>query len=209
MTRALISIAIAYILGGVPTSYIAGRLLRGIDIRQHGSGNVGATNALRVLGPGIGVPVMLADIGKGLAAVLLGRLLLADVPHATYWLLAVGVAAILGHIFTPFLNFKGGKGVATSAGVFAGLTPIPLGIALGVFIVVVALSRYVSLGSILAASALFIAELVRNITGGWTEPHLLAMTLLIASLIIIKHKANIQRLMRGNENRLSFRRKDS
>ncbi|MCD4828282.1 MAG: glycerol-3-phosphate 1-O-acyltransferase PlsY [Candidatus Cloacimonetes bacterium] len=208
MTPALISLVAAYLLGGVPTGYIAGKLLRGIDIRSQGSGNVGATNAMRVLGPAIGVPVMLLDIGKGLGAIMLGRWLLAGVAGADYWLLGVGAAAIFGHIFTIFLRFRGGKGVATSAGVFAGLTPIPFLIALAVFALVVALSRYVSLGSILSVTALFAAELVRNITGGWNELHLLAMTFLIAVLIIVKHKANIKRLVQGNENRLNFSQKE-
>ena len=153
---------VAYLLGSIPTSFLMGKLVKGIDIRKHGSGNVGATNALRVLGTKIGVITLVIDIGKGFLAIIAGRMLIENATHLL--LIGCGLCAILGHIFTVFLKFKGGKGVATSAGVFIALTPLPVAIAFGVFLVTVAFSRYVSLGSILAAIALFCVE-YQKITG--------------------------------------------
>jgi len=122
-------------------------------------------------------------------------------------IIATGLLAILGHIFTVFLSFKGGKGVATSAGVFIALVPIPVAIALIVFIVTDWITKFVSLGSILGALTLFIAELVINIRNSFTELEILIFTFLIALFIIIRHKANIQRLLNGNENKISFKKK--
>ncbi len=203
----LIHITAAYVIGSIPTSYIAGKIFKGIDIREHGSGNVGATNAVRVLGVKIGIPVMLVDIFKGAIPVIIARSTLSDIEHASEWLLLVGVATIVGHIFTLFLRFKGGKGVATSAGVFGALTPIALGFALAVFIILVAVSRYVSLGSIFAAFTLAVSQIVLFIAGKESSVYLLALTCVIALLIIVKHKKNISRLVKGNENKLTFTKK--
>ena len=203
----IIHIIAAYIIGSIPTSYIAGKLFKGIDIREHGSGNVGATNAVRVLGVKIGIPVMLVDILKGAVPVIIANRTMTGVDHSSEWLLLVGVATIVGHIFTLFLKFKGGKGVATSAGVFGALTPISLGCALAVFIILVAVSKYVSLGSIFAALTLAISQIVLYLTGKDTGLYLLILTCLIAFLIIIKHKKNIGRLLKGNENKLTFKKK--
>jgi acyl phosphate:glycerol-3-phosphate acyltransferase len=199
-----ISIVAAYLLGSIPFSYLFGKM-RGIDIRQHGSGNVGATNALRVLGTRTGVITLLLDMGKGILAVEIGRLLLPEANEGYYILVAI--AAIIGHVFTVFLKFKGGKGVATSAGVFIDLLPIACLITLLVFIAVVIISKYVSLGSITAALFLWGYVLIDNIRdnfGGWQY---LALVSLVSGFIILRHKSNIGRLLSGSENKLSFNKK--
>jgi len=201
----LISIIIAYLLGSIPTSYLMGKLLKGIDIRKFGSGNVGATNALRVLGTKVGIITLIIDILKGFFAVLIGKLLVPE--SSDLMLIIIGIAAILGHIFTIFLKFKGGKGVATSAGVFIALTPIPLVIALLLFIVTVWISKYVSLGSILASLTLFMVELIINISNSFAEIEKLVMVFVVALFIIIRHKSNLKRLLSGKENKISFKKK--
>jgi len=201
----ILSLCAAYLLGSIPTSYIMGKLTQGIDIRKFGSGNVGATNALRILGTKIGIFTLIVDIGKGVLAVNITRYIINQ-PSDLIVILA-GVLAIFGHIFTIFLRFKGGKGVATSAGVFIALAPIPTVIAFSVFIVTVWLSKFVSLGSITAAIALFLAELVINIVNSFTDPEILIFTFFISLFIIIRHRANIHRLLEGNENKISFKKK--
>lgn len=202
----LISLAIlgSYLLGSIPTSYIFGKILKGIDIREHGSGNAGATNALRILGTKWGVLTMILDMAKGWLAVFLGKLLLNE--PANWVLIALALGAIIGHIFTIYLGFKGGKGVATSAGVFIALAPIPVAIALAVFIITVWITRYVSLGSMLAALVAFGAELFINIKNNFADKEILGLVILIVAFIIFRHKANIQRLLAGNENKLKFKK---
>ena len=200
----IITLIAAYILGSIPTSYIMGKLIKGIDIRDFGSGNVGATNALRILGTKIGVFTLIIDIGKGFLAVNIARIIIPEPTDLI--IITTGLFAIIGHIFTIFLKFKGGKGVATSAGVFIALVPVPIAIALFVFIITVWLSKFVSLGSILAALTLFISELVINIRNSFTQIEILVFTFIVALFIIIRHKANIQRLINGNENKISFKK---
>ncbi|MDA3813571.1 MAG: glycerol-3-phosphate 1-O-acyltransferase PlsY [Candidatus Cloacimonetes bacterium] len=201
----IITFFVAYILGSIPISYIMGKLIKGIDIRDFGSGNVGATNALRILGTKVGVFTLIMDIGKGFLAVNIARLIIHQ--PSDLILIITGLFAILGHIFTIFLKFKGGKGVATSAGVFIALVPIPMAIALFVFIITVWLSKFVSLGSILAALTLFISELVINIRNSFAELEILIFIIIVVLFIIIRHKSNIQRLIKGNENKISFKKK--
>ena len=201
----IIALLAAYILGSIPTSYIMGKLIKGIDIRDFGSGNVGATNALRILGTKVGVFTLIIDIGKGFLAVTIARFIIEEPTDLI--MILIGLFAILGHIFTIFLKFKGGKGVATSAGVFIALVPIPIALALFVFVFTVWLSKFVSLGSILAALTLFISELVMNIWISFAELEFLIFTFTIALFIIIRHKANIQRLLNGSENKISFKKK--
>lgn len=201
----LATIIAAYILGSIPTSYIMGRITKGIDIREFGSGNVGATNALRILGTKIGIFTLIIDIGKGFLAVAISKLIVED--PSDLILIFVGLSAIIGHIFTIFLKFKGGKGVATSAGVFIALLPLPVLIALIVFVITVWVSKFVSLGSILAAFTLFTTELIINILNSFEQLEILIFTFMIALFIIIRHKANIQRLIAGNENKISFKKK--
>lgn len=205
----VIPFLLAYLLGGIPNSFLAGKL-RGIDIRTQGSGNVGATNALRVLGTTTGVIVLLLDAFKGVAAILIGSYLLGhytSLELSSLYRLLLGLTAILGHVFSIYLKFKGGKGVATAAGVYAVLSPISLLIALGSFIIVVWISRYVSLGSIIAATILVISELVRNVLNDFSYVPTLILTVLLAIFIIVKHKSNIGRLLNGTENKISFKKK--
>ena len=194
----IIALFAAYILGSVPTSYIMGKLIKGIDIRDFGSGNVGATNALRILGTKVGVFTLIMDIGKGFLAVNIARFIIED--PADLIMILTGLFDIIGHIFTIFLKFKGGKGVATSAGVFIALVPIPIAIALFVFVFTVWLSKFVSLGSILAALTLFVSELIMNIWISFAELEFLIFTFIIAFFVIVRHNAYIQRLIFGIDN---------
>ncbi len=194
-----------YLLGSIPTGFLLGRA-RGVDIRKIGSGNIGATNVFRALGTAPGIFVLLADALKGWAAVCLGfgllqRLLPADsAPQWREWLgMVAGFCAILGHNYTCWLHFKGGKGIATSAGILAALVPYPLLTSLAVWVAVFGVSRYVSLASICAA---FVLPFATWLTGG--SMRLIALTALMAGMAIYKHKSNIQRLIAGTENR--FRR---
>ncbi len=188
-----LAILIAYVLGSIPTGYWLGRTIRKIDIREHGSRNIGATNTLRVLGKGLGAIALIGDIAKGAVSVLLVARL-STWEHAP---LACGLTAILGHTFSLFLKFRGGKGVATSAGTFLGLAPIPTQIAIITFAITLAATRMVSLGSILAAAALAIAL--------WLLPNSLPIQIigtLVALIVIIRHRDNIKRILAGNENKI-------
>lgn len=198
----------SYLVGGIPFGYLAGKILKGIDIRGHGSKNVGATNVLRVIGKGPGIAVYLLDALKGLLPVLLAQMLWpASTPQQQWFHIAVALAAILGHVFTPYLKFKGGKGVATASGAMLGLAPLPLVAALLVFALVFGLTRYVSLGSICASIAFPIGVAVQLILKG-EDPFapMLAVGWFVVLLILVTHKANIVRLMHGKENRISFKK---
>src|ERR671921_1355516 len=154
MPSAVLWLLASYFIGAIPTSYLLSRFFAGIDLRRHGSGNLGATNLYRVLGWKYAIPAALVDIAKGLIPVVLFA------PRASLsemFALACGVAAIIGHVFSVFVQFKGGKGAATAAGVMLGLTPLALGVAAGVWAALVFLTGYVSLGSIAAAAVLPVA----------------------------------------------------
>lgn len=194
----------AYLLGSLPVALWFGRALRGIDLREHGSGNLGATNVYRVLGRTHGITVLLLDAAKGALAVGLARWLLPDAGH---WpLVAALLLAILGHMFTPFANFRGGKGVATAAGAWAALAPIPLAIALSVWILAFALTRVVSIGSVLAALALPIGTYFAGPRGtrGIEDP-VLWTAVATGALLIVRHRENLGRLRRGVEKPLDLR----
>jgi len=202
----VICFVVAYLIGAVPFAYIAGKALKGIDIRDYGSGNVGATNVLRTLGKGPGIIVLLLDMAKGAAAVTAvpGVFLVingADFP-ISYELLKVicGVAVVTGHIWTVFLRFKGGKGVATTAGVFFGLTWISMLIAGVVFFVVVFLTRYISVGSILLGITLLVANLLLRYCNEY-----IILSGAVLALIVFTHRSNIRRLINGTENKLGKR----
>lgn len=199
----LLWIVLGYILGSFPTSLVIGRLVRGIDIREHGSGNAGATNTVRILGTKWGVIVGIVDLLKGFLAVLLPTLF--DAPTAI--LLASAAAAVAGHAFPVFAKFRGGKGVATGAGIVLGLFPLPLLMIAIVFAVVLFSSGYVSLASIVAAAFLPVGVLF---FGGGLHAFSTAdlagiaswvFSLAIALLVIVLHRKNIRRLKRGEENR--------
>jgi glycerol-3-phosphate acyltransferase PlsY len=192
----LIGVAIAYVAGSIPFAFLAGKA-KGIDLRQHGSGNLGATNAIRVLGPRIGALVYLGDTLKGmLPALLLPLAIVSSRPDL--WAIVFGVAAIVGHVKPVFLMGQGGgKGVATAGGVFFGLAWIPALIALGVFIIVVAATRMVSAGSLAAAVTLPVAILMVR------GPHpLFFISVAVSVLVIWMHRANITRMARGTESRI-------
>lgn len=197
MTVSLLVVA-AYLLGSIPSSYLAGRWTRGIDLREHGSGNLGATNTFRVLGARVAAPVMVFDVLKGFAPTAL--FVQWDGHQAWTWALAYGAAAILGHVFSVYMRFRGGKGVATAAGVFLALSPAAVGPALGVWLVVLAGSRMVSLASIAAALTLIGALLVLE-----DRPPVLLLGLAVAVFVIYAHRANIGRILRGEEHRFGGR----
>lgn len=194
---ALVSLA-AYLCGSIPTGFLVARA-RGVDIRSVGSGNIGATNVFRILGKRLGIFVLLADAAKGALPVLvLPRLLAPHDADPTPFALLAGVAAVLGHNFTCWLRFKGGKGIATSAGVLAAWAPLPFLATLGTFGVVLAASRYVSLASILAAATLPFAM-------AFLPPRdrrLVLISSILAVLAIARHHANIRRLLNGTERRI-------
>jgi glycerol-3-phosphate acyltransferase PlsY len=189
----------SYLLGAVPTSHIVSRTFAHIDLRQHGSGNLGATNLYRVLGWRYAVPVALFDIAKGVIPVLVFA---PQASNSQLFALACGIAAILGHVFSVFVRFKGGKGVATAAGVMLALTPLALGIAALVWVVVVRLTGYVSLGSIAAAAVLPVAVFLVEHP---QRPELLWLDVLVAVGVIMLHRKNIHRLLKGTENRFGRR----
>jgi glycerol-3-phosphate acyltransferase PlsY len=181
----------AYLLGSIPSGLLLGKAY-GIDVRKEGSGNIGATNLYRTLGRKVGVLTLICDCLKGLIPVLAVKLSALPAGYAA-WL---GLAAFCGHVFSVFLRFKGGKGVATALGVFLALSPLALAIALGVFLAIVFKWRYVSLGSIAAAAVM--PPAVSLLGGGQT---VLLVTAIIAVIVIVKHGENIKRLVAGTENR--------
>lgn len=189
----------AYLLGAVPTSYLVARAAAGTDLRTFGSNNLGATNLYRLLGWKAAVPVGLFDVLKGTAPVLLAQRFAAE---PAWWPLVVGLGAVCGHVFSPFVGFRGGKGVATAAGVFAALAPGSLGVALVTWALVVRLSGYVSLGSILAAGA-FAASVPLLYPG---RPATRWAALAVFAFIVFTHRANIRRLLAGTEARFGQRR---
>lgn len=190
-------IVASYLLGATPTSYIAGRLARGIDLREHGSKNLGATNVYRLLGWRYAIPVGLFDVAKGAIPVaLFGRW--AGGP--TWLPVTLGAAAVVGHMFSPYVRFRGGKGVATAAGVFLALAPLAFAIALPVWGLCLWITGYVSLSSILAA--LTFPLWVRVTTDA--APTFWA-SVVLALLIVVAHQVNIRRLLAGTENRFRTR----
>ena len=193
----IIGVFIAYLAGSIPSAYIAGRA-RGVDLRKHGSGNLGATNVVRVLGPRIGGVVFLADFLKGFLPVYYLPIM-ADTLQPQLWALIYGAAAILGHVKPIFLLGRGGgKGVATASGVFTALAPLPMLISMAVWIIVFAISRYVSLASLCGAAILPIAiYLMRHDA---QSPVFIA-SIIIAAFVFWTHRANISRLRRGEEHR--------
>lgn len=199
----LILIIIAYAIGSIPTSIIAGKLLRGVDIRDYGSHNPGATNTFRVLGKKIGITVGLIDIFKGFFAVyFLTRLIPADGRFTLeIRMIFAGIAVVSGHVWTVFAGFKGGKGVGTAFGVFLGLAPLASLITLIVWCLLVFGTGYVSLGSISAAVILpLLVILLGFIRGNFSIP-LAVISAIVGILVIVRHRANISRLLKGEENR--------
>ena len=193
-------LAASYLLGAIPTSYLAGRLGRGIDLREHGSRNLGATNVYRVLGWKYAIPVGLFDVAKGLIPVVVFGPQSPSVPYFPLW---CGALAIVGHVFSVFVGYKGGKGVATAAGVILGLAPYALPAVLVVWVLIVRITGYVSLGSIVAAVLFPLADWFFH--PARRGPVTLAFDVTIAGFIIWKHRANIGRLLAGTENRFGHK----
>ncbi len=203
----ILTVIVAYLLGSIPTGFLVGKA-RGLDIRTVGSGNIGATNVFRYFGKAAGAMVLLADALKGWLAVAVAARLLANWfagPAAgldrQWFQIAAGLGAVVGHNYTCWLHFRGGKGIATSAGVLLALVPWSLLVIFVIWIVVFALSRFVSLASIAASLAL---PLAAWLTG--ESSTMIAITAGLTVLAIYKHRSNIKRLLNGTENRLSFRK---
>jgi glycerol-3-phosphate acyltransferase PlsY len=205
---ALVAFVLAYLVGSLPFGWIVARLVGQIDIRKHGSGNIGATNVARVLGAKYGAIVLALDCLKGAApTALLPLLLLApDAPERVHLEVLSGVAAILGHMFPCWLGFRGGKGVATALGVAVVLAPAASGVALVVFAVCFAATRIVSLSSIIGACAFCALELWRLRPAPFAGPtwSLAAFSTVVPILIVVRHRANLARLVRGTEPRFQF-----
>jgi len=190
------AILIAYVLGSIPTGFWMGKIFFKKDIRQFGSGNVGATNAFRALGPVPGVLALVFDILKGYASVLWIPSVMS-IEAGPLVQIALGCAAIAGHTWTLFLRFKGGKGVATSAGVFLALSWVGTVTVLGIFLLIFVLFKYISLASLISAACMPI------VLWFYHEPNeIIGFSIVIAFLIIIRHKQNIMRLIQGKEHRV-------
>ncbi|MBK8494719.1 MAG: glycerol-3-phosphate 1-O-acyltransferase PlsY [Chitinophagaceae bacterium] len=207
--KELALIIVSYLIGSIPTALIISRRFFGIDIRDYGSGNMGATNTFRVLGSRYGTMVMVFDILKGMAAVMLYNFLPFYVNNdleRTNLMLGLGLSAVIGHVFPVFAGFKGGKGVATLLGMVLAIQPVIAVSCIGIFILVLFLTRYVSLSSILAAVALPICVLWI-----WNENELLyrVFALIVAILVVVTHQKNIGRILRGVESRVPiFKNRD-
>lgn len=208
----ILLLVVCFLLGSIPFSFLFGRHVKGIDLRKHGSGNLGATNVFRTLGPGWGVLCLLLDIAKGAAAVFLMTLFIDAWPdgeptplHITPDLFRIfaGFLAGLGHTFSPFVSFHGGKGVATTAGAFAVLEPYAILSALVIFGAVMATTRIVSLASICAAAILPLAVVFFEYHSLETSKTIIVVVTLASGWVIFKHRANIGRLREGTEQSIS------
>lgn len=202
----LAALLVSYLLGSIPFGYLAGRL-GGIDIRQAGSGNVGATNVVRVLGKRYGYPVFALDFLKGFGAVKISMLIAPGRPPEwdspeIFGILAA-LSSVLGHLYPPWLKFKGGKGVATSAGALLALTPVATLIGVAIWIIVFWLTRYVSLASITAAVVLPVVILVVSSQDQNKGRPLVYSSACVAAVVIWRHRSNLSRLMRGTEPRFT------
>lgn len=198
-TGLTVMLLLAYLIGATPTSYLAGKLGRGIDLREHGSKNLGATNVYRVLGWRYAVPVALIDMAKGIVPVAI----LGPWSNGPGWfMVALGLAAVLGHMYSPYVRFEGGKGVATAAGMFLALAPLAIVLSMLVWTATLWLSGYVSVASLAAAVPfpLWVRLTVPR------QPYTLCASVILALLIVYAHRANIRRLRDGTENRFRTRK---
>jgi acyl phosphate:glycerol-3-phosphate acyltransferase len=194
-----VMLVLAYVIGATPTSYIAGKVGKGIDLREHGSKNLGATNVYRVLGWKYAIPVGVIDVAKGALPVAI----LGPWSNGPAWFpVALGLAAVLGHMFSPYVRFRGGKGVATAAGMFLALAPLGIVISLVIWVVTLWLSGYVSVASITVAVLfpLWVRVTVPD------APHTFWASVVLALLIVYTHRTNIQRLRGGSEHRFRTRK---
>ncbi|MEM6278249.1 MAG: glycerol-3-phosphate 1-O-acyltransferase PlsY [Verrucomicrobiota bacterium] len=187
---------LAYVVGATPFGFLAGKM-RGIDIREHGSGNIGATNVLRILGKPIGIGVLILDIFKGMVPVIVAK----TVSEESALHITTAIAAILGHNYTFWLGFKGGKGIATTAGAVIPILTIPILVAAAGWFVALRISRYVSVASIVAALLIPLTLILQNLISGRWDWIVLSLAFFVCLLAIWKHRSNIQRLRSGEENR--------
>jgi len=201
-----LAILSAYLIGGIPFGYLIGRL-RGVDVRTVGSKNIGATNVFRTVGKKWGLLAFVCDVLKGLVPVFVAKSLLVHCPPPPHFSislpLAVGIACVLGHMLTPYMRFRGGKGVATALGMLIALVPGLAGTAFALFAVVFAASHYISLGSCCASAFLAVGVWFPWLgLPGLADLPLCILVTLLAAFVIWKHRSNIGRLVRGNENRI-------
>jgi glycerol-3-phosphate acyltransferase PlsY len=212
-------IILSYLVGSIPTSIIISKLSHGIDIREHGSGNAGGTNVMRVLGWKKGLLVILLDALKGaVAVVFVARLHYGGLPFQnvspfddfTLVQIIAGIAAVIGHIWTIFAGFRGGKGIATALGMLIMIITVDMLVAVGIFIIVVTISRYVSLGSILAALSIpFTLVFRENILHDNIQSYgtILPFVVVVSLLVVFTHRKNVMRLINGTESKISFKKK--
>lgn len=201
MMKFLIFVVIAYIFGSFPSGVWLGKVTKNIDIREYGSKSSGATNAYRILGPKYGIMVLILDALKGYIPLYLASLF----GIGGIYIILLGLVAILAHTFSFFIQFKGGKGVATSLGVFLFLMPKVVGILILVFILIVGVSKYISLGSVVCAGLLPILAYFMPVKEGVPRIPVVIISLIVGIFVIYKHKANIQRLMDGKENKFNLK----
>lgn len=200
MTSTLVWVPLAYLLGSIPTGYLLGKILKGIDIREHGSGNPGATNVFRVVGKGAGIATLIIDGFKGFLPV---QIVLNLMPQNQWLALLTGLSAIVGHNWSIFLRFRGGKGVATSAGLFLALIPVPTLIAMSFFLAALLITKHVSVGSMVGVISLCVS------TSILTASTLLTLfTIFCALIILFSHRKNIHRLFLGQEPKIVFKNKE-
>ena len=203
----LTALGLGYLCGSLPFGLWLGRLMRGVDVRTLGSKNIGATNVYRSLGPAVGIPVLVLDAAKGALPTWLvpGLAITAAFPGGVQWCrLAVAMAAVAGHMFSMFTSFRGGKGVATTVGVLLAVSPLAFGVFVLAFVATVAITRFISVGSMVASIA-FAVTLAIVSAGGWRSPNA-TFGAAIALGVVIRHHENIARLLRGEERRFSFKR---
>ena len=192
--------AAGYLLGSIPSSFIMAKILRGIDLRDHGSGNLGAANTFRILGAKAAIPVLIIDIGKGFLAVKLVSM--AGIDNFTFIALAA-LMAILGHNYSVFVKFSGGKGVGTTTGAFLAIVPVAVLICLLIWLILLLTTRIVSLASIAASIALPLAVLIsKYYIGRDIDILAMALSVVVAVVVVYKHRSNIRRLRNGTEKRI-------
>lgn len=209
MVTIIVVAAVGYLLGSIPTGVWLGKAFKGIDLREHGSGSMGATNVFRVLGWRLAVLTLIIDVAKGfLAALLASKINLGDIALLPRQLALIGgLTAIIGHLYPVFAKFKGGKGIATGAGMLLYLVPLELGFAVLVFVLTVVITRYVSLGSLLASTFLALAIIMERYYLGYPYgEEMITFIILLFAAVIFTHRSNIKRLLQGNENKLGAKK---
>lgn len=219
MPNLLFIIVLSYLVGSIPISIILTKLVKGVDVRNFGSGNAGGTNVSRVLGKKYGVLTIILDAFKGvIAVVFISRLYFGNFPFPnntpfddfTLIQIIAGISAVIGHIWTIFAGFKGGKGIATGLGVLVSIVTLDMIMALGVFLIVVYFSKYISLASMSAAVSVPLIMIIRENIFGVDIPsyhNILPFVIALALLVIYTHRANVDRLLKGSENKISLFKK--